>query len=78
MNYDNSSDPVVKKVESFRQFVNDDLAKAVAHLRNMEKALEAYAETGAPASSPGPSAVPASGEPAEPGETAPPTESPVT
>jgi uncharacterized protein YoxC len=78
VNYDNSADPVVKKVESFRQFVNDDLAKAVAHLRNVEKALEAYAETGAPASSPGPAAAPASGEPAEPGETAPSTESPVT
>ncbi|HEV3272019.1 MAG TPA: hypothetical protein VGZ93_07555 [Candidatus Methylacidiphilales bacterium] len=78
--YDSSTDPIVKKVESFRQFINDDLAKAVSHLRNVEKVLEAYTASGAPASasSSEAGAEPASGEPAEPGQAAPSTESSAT
>jgi hypothetical protein len=75
-NYDNCADPVVKRLEGFNQFITFDLPKAVAHLRNVQKALEAYAETGASGS--GPAVAPAAGEEAEPGTTEPPTEPPAT
>jgi len=73
-NYDNRTDPVVKKLESFRQFIVDDLPKAVAYLRNVQKALDAYADTNAPAAGSGPAAAPAPGEQDGAGETGPSTE----
>jgi DNA repair exonuclease SbcCD ATPase subunit len=80
-NYDSMSDPMVKRLDSLRQFVTDELPKAVAHLRNVQKVLEAYAETGAPDSGSDATPNPANGGPTEPvqaGETAPVTESSVT
>ena len=62
LTFDHLADPVVKRLENFRQFLTGDLPKAVAHLRNVQTALEAYAEssgpppTVAPASSPAPEA----------------------
>jgi DNA repair exonuclease SbcCD ATPase subunit len=71
-NYEHTTDPAVKKLESFRQFVGDNLPKAVAHLRNIQKALEDYAGADAPASGPGPAETPVHGEPAEIAPTEPP------
>jgi hypothetical protein len=78
LNYDNTADPIVKRLDSFRGFVTDELPKAVAHLRNVQKVLEAYAETGAPASDSGGAPASAPGEQSEPGESASATEPPVT
>jgi hypothetical protein len=61
LNYDNIADPIVRRLDGFRQFVTDDLPKGVAHLRNIQKALEAYAEANASISGGG-AAAPASGE----------------
>jgi len=65
-NYDHTTDPVVKKLEGFRAIVDVDLPKAVAHLRNVQRALEAYADTEAPMAGSAPST-----EPPAAGETAP-------
>jgi DNA repair exonuclease SbcCD ATPase subunit len=80
-NYDNTSDPMVKRLDNLRQFVSDELPKAVAHLRNVQKVLEAYADTDAPDSGSGAAAAPAPGQEAEPAQTggaAPATESSAT
>jgi predicted DNA-binding protein YlxM (UPF0122 family) len=77
-NYDNVSDPYVKKLESFRQIVTEDLPKAIAHLRNIQKALEAYAETGGSLPDSGTAPESAPGEQGAPVEAAPSTEPPVT
>ena len=76
LNYDSSADPVAKRLENFRQFITSDLAKAVAHLRNVQKALEAYAETNAPSGTV--PAAPAPAEETQPDEIAAPTETTAT
>ncbi|HUB68270.1 MAG TPA: hypothetical protein VL981_12360 [Candidatus Methylacidiphilales bacterium] len=78
-NYDNISDPIVRRLDGFRGFVTDELPKGAAHLRNIQKALEAYAEANA-ALQGGGAAAPASGEneKVESGQAAPATEPPAT
>jgi hypothetical protein len=68
--FDHSAEPVVKRLENFRQFLTGDLPKAVAYLRNVQTALEAYAESGGP-----PPAAPLSSPSSETSAGAEPTES---
>lgn len=65
-NYDHCADPVVKRLESLRQFLDNDLPKATAYLHNVQKTLDQYAA--APSQQPGSSPLTSpSNEP--PGET---------
>jgi hypothetical protein len=76
MAYDHHADPIVKRLENFRSIVMDDLPKAIAHLRNIQKALDAYTETGAPmlgSSLPGETESASTPAPGESAETAPST-----
>jgi len=52
-NYDNAVDPSVKKLESFRQFLADDLPKAVLYLSSVQRTLEAYSAGATPSSGSG-------------------------
>ena len=62
--YDNTADPVFRRLEELRHFLESDLPQATAFLANARKALEAYAEPGAPGRG---SSTPAAGtEPASP------------
>ncbi|XHR29148.1 MAG: hypothetical protein ACFUZC_01005 [Chthoniobacteraceae bacterium] len=54
VHYDSTADPIFRRLEDFRQYVEADLPKAVALLVNVQKALEGYSEPGSPAPS-GPS-----------------------
>jgi DNA repair exonuclease SbcCD ATPase subunit len=61
LNFDHSADPIVKRLESLRQLLDQDMPKAIAYLVNVRKTLEAYADmpapaTGTEASAPAPSA----------------------
>ncbi len=47
--YDRTVDPLARKLDSFRDFIENDLALAVAHLVEIQKILDAYNETPAPA-----------------------------
>ena len=49
-NYDGLADPIVKRLESLRQFLGNDIPKGIAYLVNAQRALDAYAGAGAPAS----------------------------
>ena len=44
-NYDRLADPAVRRLESLRQVLDQDLPKAIAYLANSVRTLEAYAET---------------------------------
>jgi len=61
-NFDNAADPIVKRMESMRQYLDVDMPKAIAYLVNLQRTLAAYAEgpppeeTAAPASAPAPDA----------------------
>ena len=71
-NYDSATDPIMKRMDKLRQGL-DELPKAIAYLVNVERALNAYAESGRTISD-GPAPQPA----AEAGtEAAPPAESPL-
>jgi len=48
-NFDNRADPVVKRLESLRQVLDQDMPKAISYLASAQRTLEAYAETPAPA-----------------------------
>ena len=55
-NYDGYADPIVKRLESLRQFLSDDMPKAIAYLVNVQRTLAAYSssplvETAGPATS---------------------------
>lgn len=43
-NYDSRVDPLARKLESLRQYLGNDLPKAVAFLTQAQKTLESYAE----------------------------------
>ena len=47
--FDRSVDPMARKLDSLRDFVDNDLAKAVAYLVEIQKILQAYNESPAPA-----------------------------
>ena len=47
-NYDGRADPLARKLEGLRQFLDIDLPKAAAYLVNVQKILEAYSSASAP------------------------------
>lgn len=47
--YDRTVDPLARKLDSFRDFIENDLALANAYLVEIQKILDAYNETPAPA-----------------------------
>lgn len=47
--FDRNVDPMARKLDSLRDFVDTDLAKAVAYLVEIQKILDAYNESPAPA-----------------------------
>ncbi len=49
--YDRTVDPLSRKLDSLRDFIDSDLVLAVAHLVELQKIIEAYNETPAPAAS---------------------------
>jgi len=56
--------PIVKQLEKFHTVLSVDLPKAAAHLEQLLRALEAYAETGPAPGAPAAAATPAASEPA--------------
>ncbi len=59
-NFDNRADPVLKRLESLRELLNQDMPKAISYLVNAQRTLEAYADTQAPAAGTAPAAAPPS------------------
>ena len=49
-NYEGVADPLAKRLEGLRQFVDVDLPKGVAYVVQAQRTLESYTETAAPAS----------------------------
>ena len=47
-NYDSTVEPLARKLEGLRQFIGNDMPKAVAYLTQAQKTLESYAEVAAP------------------------------
>jgi hypothetical protein len=43
-NFDTSFDPLVRKLDVLRQYLDNDMPKAVAHIVQIQRTLEAYAE----------------------------------
>jgi hypothetical protein len=68
-NFDNRADPVLKRLESLREVLNQDMPKAIAYLANALRTLEAYADMQAPATGTGPAT--ASAAETEPAATTP-------
>ncbi|HEX5176138.1 MAG TPA: hypothetical protein VFV83_03860 [Chthoniobacteraceae bacterium] len=58
--YDTSVDPLVKRLQSLRHFLDHDMPKAMAWLVQAQRTLEAYSESAPPPPAPGaaPSTVP--------------------
>ena len=52
--YDHETDPRVRKLESLRHFIDNDLPKGIAYLTQAIRTLESYAERSAPAEAPPP------------------------
>ncbi len=50
---DNRSAPLLKEIEQLHGFLTAEMPKAIAYLGQMVKALDAYADAGAPATTPG-------------------------
>jgi hypothetical protein len=50
--YDRLISPLAKKVESLRDYLENDLTRAVAYLTEVQKILAAYAEASAPSHAP--------------------------
>ncbi|MBK8040002.1 MAG: hypothetical protein IPK22_23150 [Verrucomicrobiaceae bacterium] len=50
--YDRLISPLAKKVESLRDYLENDLTRAVAYLTEVQKILAAYAEASTPAPAP--------------------------
>jgi hypothetical protein len=55
-NFDNAADPIVKRMESIRQYLDVDMPKAIAYLVNLQRTLAAYAEGPPPEEASAPSA----------------------
>lgn len=60
-NFDSASDPIVKRLESIRQYLDVDMPKAIAYLVGLQRTLAAYAEGPPPETDQAPSAAPAPG-----------------
>ena len=52
--YDHHAEPLTRRVESLRQYLNYDMPKGIAYLLQAQRTLEAYAEAGRSASAPVP------------------------
>ncbi|MBE7497625.1 MAG: hypothetical protein HS117_21980 [Verrucomicrobiaceae bacterium] len=52
--YDRSIDPLARKLDGLRNFIEEDLTLAVAHLSEIQRLIAAYNESSAPAASPAP------------------------
>ena len=65
-NFGTAADPLLKKVDSLREFMDHAMPDAIAYLSNAQKSLEAYAEDVRPAGE-APGATPSTSEGAEPG-----------
>ena len=50
--YDNNADPILKRLEGLRQYLDTDIPKATAYLRNAQMTLEEYADAPPSISSP--------------------------
>jgi hypothetical protein len=50
--YDRAVDPMMRTLDGLRDFIDNDLALAVAQLVEMQKILEGYTENAAPVASP--------------------------
>jgi predicted RNase H-like nuclease (RuvC/YqgF family) len=48
-NYDSRADPLAKRLDSLRQYLDTDLPKAIGYLTNAQKILEDYAHGPGPA-----------------------------
>jgi hypothetical protein len=57
-NYDSCSDPMIKKLENLRQFLDIDMPQAIAYLVNVQRTLDAYASAPAPETGTGAAATP--------------------
>lgn len=47
-NFDSHVEPLARKLENLRQYLGNDMPKAVAYLTQTQKTLESYAEVAAP------------------------------
>jgi hypothetical protein len=66
-NFDHAVDPLLKRLESMRFFIDLDLPKGVAYLVQAQRTLESYASIGIPRSGSAPSSpAPAEAAPASP------------
>jgi len=68
---ENRSEPLLKQVEQLQGFLTSDMARAVAHLAQVVKTLDAYAGAAAPGAAagsadPADDVSPAGGQPADP------------
>lgn len=52
--FDRIADPLMKKLDSVRQFLDQSMPKAIAYLESMQRILDAYAEAPPPMSAPAP------------------------
>ena len=50
--FDNNADPLVRRLEGIRYFLDHDMPKALIYLLRAQETLEAYAETPAPPPAP--------------------------
>jgi hypothetical protein len=53
-NYEAASDPLAKRLEGLRQFLDYDLPKGITHLVQLQRTLEGYAEINLSTDSPNP------------------------
>jgi hypothetical protein len=53
-NFDAAADPMLKKLDSLREYLDHDMPDAIAFLANAQRALEAYAQSAPPAAAPPP------------------------
>jgi hypothetical protein len=52
--FDTRADPLTKKLESLRAFLDHDLPKGISFLANAQQTLEAYTQISVPSAEPGP------------------------
>ena len=69
--FDRAAEPVVKKLEGIKHYIEHDLPKAIAHLTQVQRTLEAYSETHAPINAPASSGGEGAESTPEPPETPP-------
>jgi hypothetical protein len=65
-NFDRSAEPAVRRLESLRELLNQDMPKAITFLTTAQRTLEAYADMKAPSAESTPVDAPASEAEAQP------------